>query len=374
MIAFLTLILGLYAVFTLGMAIGWWRMPVPSLGLPARPVRITVIIPVRNEEQTLPRLLGDLARQTYPLAHFEVIVADDSSTDQTLAVTQGMVRQMPYPLTALPLSPVRTASPKKRAISESIRIATGELIVTTDGDCRVGPEWLQSLGAFYDQTGAQLISAPVTFIPETSAFAFLQTVEASSLIGSGAVTMSFGLPTMCNGANLAYTRAAFQAVDGFAGVDHVASGDDELLMHKIARQFPGQVRFLKHPAAIVRTTPQPSWEAFYQQRKRWASKWRAYQSRLPTLLAVFVFLANAAVPLIVLAFLQGSLTTTALWVLLLLKAVPEWLFLGSVLVFLRKREALRWLLPTQLLYPLYVVFFGLAAQRKGFRWKGRDLS
>lgn len=43
---------------------------------------------------------------------------------------------------------------------------------------------------------------------------------------------------MCNGANLAYERKAFNEVNGFAGVDHIASGDDMLLMHKIGKQYP----------------------------------------------------------------------------------------------------------------------------------------
>ena len=46
--------------------------------------------------------------------------------------------------------------------------------------------------------------------------------------------------SMCNGANLAYEKKAFYEVNGFAGIDHIASGDDMLLMHKIWKQYPGQ--------------------------------------------------------------------------------------------------------------------------------------
>lgn len=365
----------IYFFFTMSMALIWWWFPAyqsVETMLPTK--KITLIIPVRNEEQTLPLLLDDLSRQTYPAGLLEVIIADDASSDRTRAVAESFILQMPYRLRVLSLSDERTASPKKRAIRESIAQATGDLIITTDGDCRVGPRWIEAIAAFQARTGAKLISGPVTFVQEKNAFDWLQTVEGSSLIGSGACTMRLGIPTMCNGANLVYEKAAFHEVGGFDGVDHVASGDDELLMHKIAARYPGQIHFLKSADAIVQTTPQPSLTAFYHQRKRWASKWRAYQSYLPSLLAVFVFLANAAVPAVLLAWMGSYLSNLEAVVLLLLKAVPEWLFLGSVLLFLRKKNAWPWILLTQLLYPFYVVFFGLAAQRKGFRWKDRELT
>ncbi|WP_310587511.1 glycosyltransferase family 2 protein [Larkinella knui] len=335
--------------------------------------KISVIIPVRNEAYTLPLLLQDLQNQTYSAAHFEVIVADDSSTDNTLKITQSLVDQMSYFLCPLPLANEPTTSPKKRAIRQSITVATGDLIVTTDGDCRVGPRWLATIAAFYQHTGARLISGPISFNPDHTVFGNLQTVESSSLIGAGACTMEMGSPTMCNGANLTYEKRVFEAVGGFDGIDHVASGDDELLMHKIASHYPNGVRFLKSPDAIVHTAPQPTLQAFYQQRKRWASKWRAYQSWLPSVLAVFIFASNLAVPIALVGYFLSNLTGDQLFSIVALKAVPEWLFLGSVLAFLKKKASILWIPVTQLVYPLYVVFFGLAAQQKGFNWKGRTL-
>ncbi|WP_266366334.1 glycosyltransferase family 2 protein [Tellurirhabdus rosea] len=370
----LVLIAGLYALFTLGMTLLWHSARRPGAASTGSRTRISVLIPVRNEEETLPRLLADLARQSYPANLFEVIVADDFSTDRTAERAERFAASAPFALRLLTLPDERTAAPKKRALAASITRASGDLIVTTDGDCRVGPHWLARIAAFYEETGARLISGPVTFTDEAQFFDYLQTVESSSLIGSGACTLALGIPTMCNGANLAYEKRVFAEVGGFTGVDHVASGDDELLMHKIARRYPDGVRFLKHPDAIVQTGPHRSLSAFYHQRKRWASKWRAYESLLPSLLAVFVFAANAVVPAALLGWAFGAWSGAAALGLLLAKNVPEWLFLGSVLVFLQKRKAVPYILPTQLFYPFYVLFFGLAAQKKGFRWKGRDLN
>ncbi len=372
MTLFLLIISALYALFTLTLWWTWLRMPItkPTASQADGP-SITVIVPVRNEAANISALLGDLARQSYPA--FDVIIADDASTDDTRLLVREAMFGFRHPLHLLSLTDKPTASPKKRAISQSIEQARGDLIVTTDGDCRVGPDWLATFAAAYQQTGAKLLSGPVTFTPERTLTDHLQTVEFASLIGSGATTMAMGRPTMCNGANLCYEKRVFMEVGGFAGVDHLASGDDELLMHKIARRYPKGVRFVKAASAIVQTGPHRSWGAFYQQRRRWASKWRAYESYGPTVLAVFIFLSNLAPVLVVAGWLLGFLNVSVLLLVVGLKALPEFLFLRQVLVFLQKKSSVRTIPITQLVYPFYVVFFGLAAQGKGYRWKGRKL-
>jgi cellulose synthase/poly-beta-1,6-N-acetylglucosamine synthase-like glycosyltransferase len=388
MTLFLLLLSLAYALFTTTLWITWLRLPAfrPPAQLTDGP-SITVIIPVRNEAANIGQLLNDLNQQTY--ARIDVIVADDSSTDNTRSIVGQYAQTANFPLRLLALTNEQTASPKKRAISQSIALAQSDLIITTDGDCRVGPGWLASFAAFYQQTGAKLISGPVTFSAgpsqvgpsqagpnrvKPSFFDALQTVEFSSLIGSGACTLTLGQPTMCNGANLCYEKRVFTEVGGFTGVDHLASGDDEFLMHKIARRYPDGVRFLKSEAAIVSTEPHQSWRAFYNQRKRWASKWRAYDSYVPTLLAVFIFLSNASPMLALLGwwldFLNGSMAGLVIG----LKLLPEFLFLRQILVFLQKRKAVKYIPLTQLFYPIYVLFFGLVAQGKGYQWKGRQLS
>lgn len=372
MTAFLLGINLIYALFTLTLWITWLRIPLfKTATRVANQPYMSVIIPVRNEASTISKLLDDLNQQSY--GRFEVIVADDSSTDATAAIVQAYSQTARFSLRLLTLTDEPTLSPKKRAISQSISLAKGDLIVTTDGDCRVGPNWLTTIASFYQTTAAKLISGPVTFTDEHTIYDSLQTVEFSSLIGSGACTMALGMPTMCNGANLCYEKKVFTEVGGFAGVDHIASGDDEFLMHKIAGRYPQAVQFLKSPEAIVRTQSHQSWNAFYNQRKRWASKWQMYQSWGPTSLAVFIFVCNAA-PVVALAvWLFNSMSGSTALLIIGLKVLPEFFFLRQVLLFLQKKKPVRTIPLTQLIYPFYVVFFGLAAQQKGYRWKERTL-
>ncbi|MCF0073824.1 glycosyltransferase [Dyadobacter sp. CY261] len=368
------ILLGSYAIFTLALTFLWGRLRKPATSTAIPPdLLITVIIPVRNEADNIASLLEDLDHQTLPATHFEVLVMDDGSTDNTANIVRVFAAHSTANIKLITLPDERTSAPKKRAIETAMTYAKGKLIVTTDGDCRAQPGWLKAISLYYTQTGAKLISSPVTFTEETSLTDHLQTVEFASLIGSGAASMSAGYPSMCNGANLAYEKQAFMEVNGYEGVRHIASGDDELLMHKIAARYPGSIGFLRHHDAIIRTAPHRNWASFYRQRKRWASKWKHYQSKTPLVLAVYIFASNFSLILAAASALAGAVPPSVFAGMLALKCAPEWLFLGSVLGFLQKPKSLVYIPVTQCIYPFYVCFFGLAAQKGEYEWKGRKL-
>lgn len=369
----LWVLIGSYSLFTFGLWFLWRSIPKNKMDGKTTSTTLSVIIPVRNEAANILHLLGDLERQSLPYHQFEVIIVDDASTDTTAELVRTFQAGTSCQVHLLSLTDTFTESPKKRAIESAIHIAKGTLIVTTDGDCRVSSGWLEAIATCYEQTSARLISGPVTFTPETSLTDHLQTVEFSSLIGSGACTIAAGKPTMCNGANLTYTREVFFEVEGFEGTRHVASGDDEFLLHKIASRYPDHVQFLKQTESIVQTAAHKQWKQFYRQRKRWASKWKHYKSKSPVILALYVFSCNAALLIALMLALSGFIQPTTLLALLLLKWVPEWFFIGRVLWFLKKRRSIPYIPLVQLIYPFYVTFFGLAVQRPEYEWKGRKL-
>ena len=369
------LLVGTYAVLTLLLWIFWKRIPVVYSSDEVPFPIISVIIPVRNEARYIESLLKDLNRQTYHSDLFEVWIVDDESSDGTPTLVEKFSKNASISLKIITLSPTSgVSSPKKRAIQAALSQATGQLIVTTDGDCRVGPDWLSSIAECYRTTQAKLISGPVTFTAEGTLTDHLQTVEFSSLIGSGAAAIAAGSPSLCNGANLAYEKKTFEEVGGFTGNEHLASGDDEFLMHKIAARHPGSVQFLKDPRSIVRTVPHTSWQGFYRQRKRWASKWKHYKNPVSIALALYVFACNAILIAALGLGMFGFLSWPQVFVILLTKSVPEWFFIGGVLSFLQKQKSFIYIPLVQLIYPFYVTFFGLAVQKPTYIWKDRRLS
>ncbi len=363
-----------YALFTLGLWRTWVRLETArEEAEAAEGCEVSVVIPVRNEAASIIALLEAIEKQSLGKEHFEVIVVDDASTDETVMNVQAFLEKTELDLRLVLLPETGHAAPKKRAIEAAIACSKGKLIVTTDGDCLVPPGWLKAFVSCRKATGAKCISGPVTFTREVYLTDYLQAIEFSSLIGSGACAISAGYPTMCNGANFAYEKQVFEEVDGFQGVNHLASGDDEFLLHKIAARYPGGIRFLKSAEAVVYTAPHRRWGDFYRQRQRWASKWRHYSNSASRFLAVYIFLSNAILVGAGIAWVAGLVQGYFLLSVLLLKLLPEWLFLGVVLRFLGKAHTL-WAIPlVQVIYPLYVVFFGLKGQQPAYEWKGRKL-
>ncbi|RYG31568.1 MAG: glycosyl transferase, partial [Chitinophagaceae bacterium] len=179
--------------------------------------------------------------------------------------------------------------------------------------------------------------------------------------------------SMSNGANMAYERNGFYEVGGFSGIDHIASGDDMLLMHKIAKRYPGKTYYVKSRKAIVSTAPMKTWRAFLNQRIRWASKATQYNDPriLPVLLIVYLFNLSF-LALLVAGFVEPVFLLYAA-ALLILKTIVELPFFISLAKFFHKKWAV-WLFPFfQPLHILYTVIAGLLGQFGKYEWKGRKI-
>jgi len=373
----LLLFSSLYFVGLCGARWVWHRIPVfhPTQpgGHEVQPglfPQITVVVAARNEAPNIEHLLTDLAQQTF--APFEVVVSDDHSEDQTRDLVEVYAGHAAYRLRLLRSLPAQVG--KKMAVSSAIAIASGELIVLTDADCRVGKEWLATIWQFYKQNDPKIIVGPITLLPPVGLFAQLQVVEQVSLTVSGAVALALGHPNMANGANLAYPKSVFDEVGGFAGSAHIASGDDEFLLQKIAAVYPNQIQFLKSPSAIVRTLAQPSYQDFFQQRKRWASKWRQHGKAAVTLPALIVFMYHFVCGISIFYLISGYSVRPS-WIVAawLLKFCAEGWLLSEGLRFVGY-AALAWgILVLQPMYSFYVVLMGIVANFGTYKWKGRKV-
>ncbi len=353
----------------------WNKIDGANAGLIDKQIKVSVLIPVRNEEKVILQLLEDIERQDYQKNMLEVIVINDHSTDNTRKIILENKEQFSYDLQLINLnvSDDYDGSHKKSAITQAVELANGELIINTDGDCRVGIKWISTFVKFYLEKNAQFISGAVTFRHEKSLFERLQTLEFASLIGVGAASMQIGKPNMCNGANLAFKKSVFMEVKGYEGIDHVHSGDDEFLMHKIHERYPKRIFFMKDNHAIVHTYAKPNLAALIHQRKRWAGKWKYYKNLNIKLLAVFIFIYNFLYFAAFFSILFGKYSLKIFAVQLIIKFIADFIFMKSIMKFLEKPFIMIHFLIIELFYPFYAVFFGIVSNFGKYEWKGRKL-
>jgi len=356
----------IYSILILFYRAGWLELKSFSQTDNVPSIKISVIIPARNEEENIGKLLSSLEKQTYPSHLFKVIVVDDHSIDNTVVVING------YSFAKLiRLEFDNINSYKKKAIETGIAAATGDLIVTTDADCIVPENWLKTIASYKEKTNPVFIAAPVALENESNLLQTFQALDFLVLQGITAASVQKGIHNMCNGANLAYERKAFFEVNGFTGIDHIASGDDMLLMQKIAQRFPGKASYLLSKDAIVTTQAAKTWKEFFSQRIRWASKATDYNDIkiFSTLFLVYFF--NCAL----LALFISGFWMHSLWLglisILILKTIIELIFIYPVAKFYDKQNLIKWFPFFQPMHIVYTVIAGWLGVFGSFEWKGR---
>jgi len=346
-----------------------WRLAVRSQ--PQKRVGqqfISVIIAARNEANNLPRLLERLKAQDYPRDRFEIIVVDDHSNDGTAEVIAGQADGS-FKLTVRRLG--ATDHGKKAALSLGIAAAAGAIVATTDADCLVPDQWLSEINDAFADVEVRMIVGLVA-LARNDFFSRWQAMEFAGVVGTGAATLMLGHPTMCNGANLSFRKAAFETVQGYADNAHIASGDDEFLMRKIAARYPGSIRVMASKSSIVMTDACPSLGEFLQQRLRWAGKWKVNPSVFSKVLAVCIFLFQIGwLGLWITLFQRTNLRLSLL--LLAMKAGADAVFLFPVCRHLGVSFRLVSFVSLQFLYPFYVLGIGAFSFWKKVTWKGRNL-
>ena len=376
LLSYIALTLGLiYACVAFAFFVG---LLFPRQGRNRERLKVSVIIAARNEQDHIGHILHDLTHQTYPPDHYEIVVADDGSTDATAQI----VEEFSQKYSNVKLVPVEKVppgiSPKKYALDCAVRHSQYEIILATDADCRVGSRWIERMVTYFEPAVGFVIGFSqfgkrgqrLKLLEALQAFDFMQ------LMGATAGACNLGLPLAASGQNLGYRRRAFQRVGGFKKVAHRVSGDDILILQLIRKYTTYRVVFASDPSTFAVSEPQPTLKELIQQRIRWASN-GSFQIRLNipffTYLLI-VFLNN----LVLLVGLPLSLITGAavdnfmlcLWA----KIAAEGLVAAKSASYFHRTDLLKYFPIWFLVQMPYVVLMGILGSIGNFSWKDRNHS
>jgi cellulose synthase/poly-beta-1,6-N-acetylglucosamine synthase-like glycosyltransferase len=330
----------------------------------------TIIVPFRNEEKNLPKLLQSFSKLNYPYKLIEVILVDDFSTDSSERVCIRWRLEHEYLDTTLLENLRLSNSPKKDAIGRAMPIAKHDWIITTDADCIVNPNWLLTIDNYIQNNDAEMIVGAVIYKTKNNWFHHFQQLDLLSLQGTTIGSFGINKPFMCNGANFAYTKNFFTKIGGFGGINDKASGDDVLLLQKAVSANLEKVHYLKNNDFIVTTKPENDLFQLFMQRVRWASKTTGYSSTYAKFLAVIVLLMNLSLVCGLWFVVCGCCNWKILLIPFLIKYLVDYCLLYKANKYLLKGK---WLLPlaSSLLYPFYSSLVGIYSLFGSFSWKGR---
>lgn len=308
---------------------------------------ISVVVACRNEAARLPGLLSDIAAQTYYSDNFELIIADDNSTDDTFKVASEYQGIRNFKVLK------SNGTGKKHALKTAIEAARGELIITTDADCRAGKGWISAITAYYEVEKPHMIIGPVR--PECSGgiIGKFSELEFLSLQSVTAATAAAGNPVMCNGANLAFTRDVYcrHCLNIHFNLN---TGDDVFLLHSLKAERGSRIRWLESSEAAVKTMLTGRFIPFLVQRARWLSKAGYYRDMNTIILAIATFAAT----MLLAGLLIGGLVNISLLPVFLaalaMKSVPDYLMLSNTADRYGRKKIMEWFLPSMIIYPFYV--------------------
>jgi len=324
----------------------------------------TIIVPFRNEEENLPKLLNSFSTLNYPTDLFEVILVDDNSKEKFQASH--------FTFHISQINNIRVSnSPKKDAITTAMLRVKTNWVITTDADCIVPENWLLTFDNNIQENNVSMLAGAVTYDCENSFLHHFQQLDLTSL--QGATIGSFGLNTgfMCNGANFAYTKSLFESLNGFAGNETIASGDDVFLLQKAIEKFPNEVHYLKAQEAIVTTKPTETWKALFYQRVRWAAKTSSYKSNYGKFLGLIVFVGNLSFVIAFLLVIFLILDYPFFILFAFLKFMIDFVLLSKTNQFLRDTRIKSFLL-SSLLYPFFSSTVALYSLFGSYEWKDRQ--
>ena len=326
-------------------------------------ISISVLVAFRNEESNIKNIINELKSQNYSSGLLQYILVNDNSTDKSYKIalqeTQKDDRFIVLDLNGY--------SGKKQALKFALKYSKGEIIVHTDADVILNPNWLKTISNFYLENKFKLALAPVIYTNENNLFQKLQSLEITNIAGITAGSALLNMPLMANGANIAYHKSIKHLF--VESINLSASGDDMFFLEEVKKAFPNQIRYLKSKNAIVHTFAEKNIISLINQRLRWLGKSKYFKNPYIISVGTFTTIINLLVILgVFIPFVLSEFSYLYIY-FLLIKFVAE---LISSIIYCKYFKKLNLIPLVPLLfviYPFYVIFIGSISIFKTPSWK-----
>jgi cellulose synthase/poly-beta-1,6-N-acetylglucosamine synthase-like glycosyltransferase len=358
-------IFSLYAIFMLYFLSGLIRLRKTTLVKSLKESTVSVIVAARNEGENIGNLLKNLNHQTYPQEKLQVIIADDRSTDNTWSIIEDYVNKNTNFYGVKISEQSTTMTPKINALTKAIKKSTGEIIISTDADCRVPNTWIESIVETFDKETGIVIGYSKIDTKSEYFFDHYQSIDFLALMSANAGTLGWGNAWTGSGQNIAYRRSDFDKIEGFNPVADSVSGDDFYLVQAISKI--AKVKYNTNPNGFVKTRPSVNIGKFISQRIRWASNTKKlFNTDYFFLLFLFINLFTNTI-------LLSTLLLKSYWQFLPMLFGIKFLFDTIVLFYGSKLFKTEIKINAYLLWffsqPVYIPILGIFSMLGKFRWK-----
>jgi poly-beta-1,6-N-acetyl-D-glucosamine synthase len=236
---------------------------------------VSVVICAKNEATRLQKYLPAILEQAYH--NFEVVVVNDCSWDETAEYLEQAAKQYSRLKVVTIKEQEKYRHGKKFALTIGVKAAVNDILLFTDADCLpAGKNWISQMQQHYTnekeivlgygayQKEAGMLNRLIRFDTFSIAMQYL-----SSALGKNAY--------MGTGRNLSYRKSLFFRNKGFAGHNHILSGDDDLFVNETANTKNVAVEL--SPESFTYSEPEKTFNSWMKQKSRHFSTSRYYKPR-----------------------------------------------------------------------------------------------
>ena len=333
---------------------------------------VSIVVAARNEEKNISALLECLNKQKYKKMFYEIIIVNDKSCDNTLAILDEYKTKINNLKIINITNTPKDWSSKKWALYKGIQASVGEIIIQTDADCTMGENWLQLMIEQFNDDDIGFVASLTPMYSNKNIFEKLLMSDSIAQDAISACAIGKGIVLSCTARSMAFRKKHFNDIDGYKNIYNIASGDDDLLLHKIVYNIGCRVKYVIHKDAAVSSYPPTNIHDFINQRFRFASKGllyfkHNYISREMKIILPIIFLTNLMIIISIIFFCN---TLSVLWIMpFLFKTFVDFLILYTF----QKQLEISWSWLTffllAVLHPYYIVFFGAMGPFRRVIWK-----
>lgn len=362
----LTLITFIYCVTIVWIIYGFNKIKTTKdIDRAVKPFKVSVIVPFRDEEENLHNCLSSIQNQNFDNNSYEIILVDDNSTDKSISIVKDFITSSECTIHLIHLI---NKTSKKEALKKGVELAVNKIIVTTDADCILPINWLNSIVSQFNEDKDMLLG-PVIFRENPGFLSAFQSLDMFAIQGVEFGSLGFNKPILNNAANLSYTYNSFSKVGGFDSLD-TPSGDDIFLLEKFKSRNLKIGGFLSNDF-VVETQSEKSWSSLFNQRVRWSSKSKFYKDKFLLFISGLILTQNILLLFVYLGILFVENHRLTFIFLLLTKWLIDFILLFLVASFFKRKSSLFYFIPVQLIYPIYIIIIWIASVSLKFEWKGR---
>lgn len=330
----------------------------------------SIVISVKNEANNIEHLLKSLTKIDYPQELLEIIIVDNGSNDYTGGIASKFCEKYDhFKFIKAEDKSNNELKGKRYGLQQGILKSSGEIILVTDGDCKVPPSWVKSYNSKFSKK-IGLIAGSISLIgknQKASRFVKVQALDWLFLQSIAAGTTGINLPVSMLGGNFAIRRKTYNDIGGFEKLG-INITIDMKLIQKVSKNKKWKILYSSDNNLLVYTLPAENFNDFIRQRKRWAmggtdvSIWGIFLQAtavITHLVIIFGFL----LPISKFLLLCGIISIFSVDFILLFKQ----------LVKFKMKKLLLYFFHFELFYIFYTfIFIPIVLLSKKVKWKGEE--